>query len=81
MVKKMNVFMLRNYLRLRNKIEGFMEAEDGMEVLQSVILIAIAVVVAGVVMSILGKDDKSGLVKDIFDAIKDQLSGIGIDVK
>lgn len=74
MKEKMNVAMMRNYLRIRNKIDGFMKEEDGMEVLQTVILIAIAVIVAGALITFLGSGEgDDGIVSKLFTSIKEKL--------
>lgn len=54
---KINTFFLAKYLQLKNKADRFMEEEDGMEVLQAVILVAIALVVAAALMAIIGGKD------------------------
>ena len=57
---KINTFFLAKYLQLKNKADRFMEEEDGMEVLQAVILVAIALVVAAGMMAVLGNINEEG---------------------
>lgn len=72
---KINTFFLAKYLQLKNKADRFMEEEDGMEVLQAVILVAIALIIAAGMMAILGSfssegKEGSGLLKEIGEKIQ-----------
>lgn len=73
---KINTFFLAKYLQLKNKADRFMEEEDGMEVLQAVILVAIALVVAAALLAIIGKNADDGLLGEIHKKIDSEFSGL-----
>lgn len=75
---KINTFFLAKYLQLKNKADRFMEEEDG-TVVETVILIALAVILAGILLTVLagdGKDGKGGIIGEIKDNISSKLSDL-----
>lgn len=75
---KINTFFLAKYLQLKNKADKFMEEEDG-NVVETVILVAVAVILAGaIVIALAGdnKDGKGGLISTIIGKIEEKLSSI-----
>lgn len=70
---KINTFFLAKYLQLKNKADRFMEEEDGMEVLQAVILVAIALVVAAALVKIVGGNDYETNEKSLLGKIYKQI--------
>lgn len=68
---KINTFFLAKYLQLKNKADRFMEEEDG-TVVETVILIALAVILAGILLTVLagdGKDGEGGIIGAMKEAI------------
>lgn len=61
----------KKYIAARIKMDEFMKKEDGMETLETVVLIVVAVIVAALIINALSGDD--GLVKVLFQKIEDQL--------
>lgn len=62
-------------LMARMKLNRFKDDESGMETLEVVILIAIAVVIAGVIIAIVGNKD-DGFLSRIFKSLEDAITGI-----
>ena len=65
------------YWNAKNRIRQMMESEDGMETLEAVIMIAVAVILVGFIVNFLTKDgfttstgDSCGLIQYLFDKIK-----------
>ena len=88
MFDKFAVSCLTTYYKAKAKFEKLGKSEDGMETIETVILIAIAVIVAGFIINFLtkgkfGNSDK-GLVGYIFErvgeAIKDMFGTINDEV-
>ena len=53
-----------------NKIQKTMRSEDGMETLETVILVAVAVIVAGAIIVVVagaGHDGNGGVIGNLFD--------------
>lgn len=71
------------YLKAQRKFNELKNKEDGMETLETIILVAVAVVVAILIVNILTKDgftdsegNKTGLVGWIFDQVKTKFTSI-----
>lgn len=67
------------YWNARTKLMKLANEEDGMETLETVILIAVAVIIAGIVIVFLlgeDKDGKGGIISIIFDKIKNEINGL-----
>ena len=76
MIDKAAVTVLAAYYTMKAKVQKLMSDEDGMETVQAIILIVVAVAIAAVLLTlILGKDHdgNGGLIADIFKDIKDKL--------
>lgn len=78
MLDKMAIAVFSAYFRLKAKVESMKEEEDGMQTIEAVILIAIAVIIAGIVVNMLTKKDwgsgeETGLIGYIFWKIKNML--------
>ncbi|HAM68800.1 MAG TPA: hypothetical protein DCP68_04210 [Ruminococcus sp.] len=82
MFDKMAIAVFSAYFQLkakaRDRIERLKEEEDGMETIEAIILIAIAVIIAGVLVNALtqkdwGDGEEHGLVGYIFKKIVDSL--------
>ncbi len=77
----------RAYLKAQKKINDLKNREDGMETLETIILVAVAVVVAILIVNVLtkngftrtganGQPETCGLVAWIFDQVKTKISEI-----
>lgn len=86
-MKELSTRLYSKYLfakaKAKNKFEEIMESEDGMEIIEVVILVAVALLIIGLVVNFLTKDGfemsdgtKGGLVQYIFDKIKTALEGV-----
>lgn len=64
----------RKYVEAKIKMDDFMKREDGMETLETIILVVVAIVVASFVINILTKNfsDGKGLLDVLFSKIRDQ---------
>lgn len=77
MLDKMAFAVYSSYLKAKAKIMKLGQEEDGMETLETVILIAIAVVVAGIIVNVLTKgEDGTGLIGKIFKTISEKIENI-----
>ena len=77
MLDKMAFAVYSSYLKAKAKLMKLGQEEDGMETLETVILIAVAVVVAGVIVNILTKgSDGKGLIGNIFDTILEKINNL-----
>ena len=82
MVNDLSLKLYGKYCTAKNKIKSMLEEEHGMETIETVILILVAVIVAGILINFLTKegfkraDDSKpcGLVEYIFSVISDKLS-------
>ncbi len=75
-MKKIENAVLQAFLKLRAEMLALENEEDGMEMLETVILIGIAVIIGVVVLELLtgkGHDGKGGIVSSIFAAINKKL--------
>ncbi|MCQ2417721.1 MAG: hypothetical protein MJ071_07915 [Oscillospiraceae bacterium] len=71
MFDKMAISVLTAFYAMKAKYDKYTKNESGMETIETVILIAIAVVIAGVVMNLLikGGDGQKGLIQWIFEDV------------
>ena len=83
MFNKLTLSAYRGYLNLQRKVKELQEKEDGMETLETVILVAVAVIVAILIVNVLTKDGfekegggKCGLVEWIFGQFKNKMDDI-----
>ncbi|WP_295219023.1 hypothetical protein [Ruminococcus sp.] len=72
----MKAYMMKAYLTVMNKIASLKDNEDGMETVQAIILVVVGLVIVVALITIIGKDENSGL----FSVIKQKLSDIGINI-
>ncbi len=80
MLDKMAFAVYSSYLKAKAKLMKLGQEEDGMETLETVILIAIAVVVAGIIINVLTKGNingsEKGLIGYMFDTIANKIQTI-----
>lgn len=80
MLDKMAFAVYSSYLKAKAKLMKLGQEEDGMETLETVILIAIAVVVAGIIINVLTKghigNSDQGLIGYMFQTIKEKLENV-----
>ena len=69
MIQKVENALLRAYLSARMELLKLEQEEDGMEMMETVILIAIAVIIGGVIINALG-DENGGLIGTIWTKIE-----------
>lgn len=86
MFDKFAVSCFTNYYKAKAKFKKMTSGEDGMETLETIIIVAIAVVVAGFIINFLTKgkfgdaDSDQGLIGYMFKKIGESISGIfGVD--
>ena len=80
MIDKFAISCMTGYYKAKAKFEKLCKGEDGMETLETIILIAIAVIVASFIINFLTKgkfegSDK-GLIGYMFDKIGDSIKAI-----
>lgn len=83
MMEKAFESLYRAYLTAKFRVMRFMQEEEGNEMVNTIILVAIGVIIAAVIVNLVtgdGHDGKSGLIHDIFEAIKDKLSELGLSI-
>lgn len=84
MFDKAGIAVCRTYLRAKAKFEKMLKAEDGMETMEAIIMIVVAVILVGFIVNFLTKDgfvdptdtsgtNKVGLVQYIFGNISVKL--------
>lgn len=76
MIQKVENALLRAYLRVRMEMLRLENEEDGMQTVEAVVLIAIAVVLAAAVLNLLTGDTKTGkggIIEEIFKAIVEKI--------
>lgn len=77
MINKISYSVLKAYYNAKAKVEKLKNEEAGMETIEAVILIAIAVVVAALVLNFLtGSDGNGGIVKQLFDKIGGKINNM-----
>lgn len=62
-----------------NKIQKMMNNEDGMETLETVILVAVAVIIAGAIIVVVagrGHDGSGGVIGNLFDTFSNAIGGL-----
>ncbi len=67
------------YLKAKSKFEKFCEEEAGMETMEVVILVAVAVIIAGLLIEVLTKNfsgNNQGLIGYIFDKIRQRVDDL-----
>lgn len=75
MFDKMALAVFGAYYKAKAKLVSLSKEEDGMETIETVILIAIAVIIAGVLLNFLtGEDGKGGIISQIFKKITDAVT-------
>lgn len=70
MLKKLDIAILKAKWRM----DRFLKDEGGMETLETVILIVVAVVIAGTVIAILGRGKDDGILGTIFNEIQTRIT-------
>ncbi|MBQ7014084.1 MAG: hypothetical protein IJN11_09275 [Oscillospiraceae bacterium] len=74
-MEKMILALHRGYFKAKMKMMNLAQEEDGMETLETVILIAVAVLVAGVIVTFLvGGNGEDGFVQELFNNIKEKIN-------
>ena len=77
MIDKVLNKVCRAYLKARNKFMELANEENGMETIEVVILVAIAVVIGAFVANALtGGNGKKGIIDKLFEMIMSKLSGL-----
>ena len=80
MFDKFAITCISTYAKAKAKVEKLCKAEDGMETIETVILIAIAVIVAGFIINFLTRgqfgDSDQGLVGYIFSRVGEAITGM-----
>ena len=85
MIDKFAVSCMTTYYKAKGKITKLCKAEDGMETIETVILIAIAVIVAGFVVNFLTRGqfgeegNNQGLIGYIFRRVGTAITGMFTD--
>lgn len=70
-MNKLMKMLGRKYISAKIKVEDFMKKEDGMETLETIILVVVAVAVAALIISAL--QGENGLIPKLFKMIQDKL--------
>ena len=82
MFDKFAVSCMTNFYKAKAKLQKITSGEDGMETLETIIIIAIAVIVAGFIINFLtrgqfgGSESDQGLIGYLFEQIGDAITGI-----
>lgn len=79
MINKAVLAVYGAYLTAMSKLRSFEDEEDGMETIETVILIAVAVIIAGVIVNVLTKDfngSDKGLIGYVFSKIAEKLEAL-----
>ena len=71
-MQKVQDALIQSYLKARMEMLSLEQEEDGMETVETVILIAVAVIVAGGILTALGKNGNDGLIGSLFTGIKNK---------
>ena len=75
MMESLNRASTRAYFKIKQKYEEFMQNEDGLETVETVILVVVAIVIAlGVINVLTGDDGKSGIISRIGELIIKKIS-------
>lgn len=82
MLERIACSLYCGYWKTKLKIKKVLESEDGMETLEAVIMIAVAVILVGFIINFLTKDgfelsdgSSGGLIQYLFDKIKTAIEG------
>ena len=70
MIKKMENAVIRAFLKAKLELMKLQNEEDGMETLEVIILVAVAVVIAGAIIGLIGSKDGDGLIHELFEKMK-----------
>ncbi len=74
-MEKMILALHKGYCKAKLRMMQLAKEEDGMETLETVILIAVAVLVAGVIVTFLvGGNGEDGFVQELFNSIKQKIN-------
>lgn len=82
-MKKIENALILAFLKARAEMLRLENEEDGLETVEAVILVGIAVILAVVIYNALTGGDEngnSGLIGSIFDAIEEKFSDMGFNV-
>lgn len=79
MLNRIRLAIIRSYIDAKMKMDRLCKEEDGMETLETVILIVVAVVVAGLLINILTKsfgENQQGFIGYLFSLIQEQVEAL-----
>ena len=76
MMEKMERALVALFVKAQLELMKLEQEEDGMETVETIILVAVAVVVAGILIDVLTKDGTSGkgLIGDVFAKIQEKIT-------
>lgn len=74
MLDKVMFSLYRAYFNAKVKLMSLANEEDGMQTVEAIILVVVAIVVAGAIIDVLTKgDDGTGIIGALFRDIKDRI--------
>lgn len=79
MMEKAFASLYRTYLTAKFRMMRFMQEEEGNDMVNTIIIVAISVIIAGILVTVLlgqNKDGKGGIIGSIFETIKEKLKSI-----
>lgn len=79
MLNRMRLAIIRSYIDAKMKMDRLCKEEDGMETLETVILIVVAVVVAGLLIEVLTKSfggNEQGFIGYLFGLIQEKVEAL-----
>lgn len=75
-MKKLMRKLDSKFIAAKLRFDEIMSNENGMETLETVIVVILAIVVAGAVITMIGKNQDDGILKLIYTKIKDAIDEI-----
>lgn len=80
MMRKAEAALMRAYLKAKLAVLKFQQEEDGLETVETVILVGVAVILAVIVFNVLTGGDtqngQGGIIGDVFQSIRDKIKEI-----
>lgn len=75
MLDKVMFSLYRAYFNAKVKLMSLANEEDGMQTVEAIILVVVAIVVAGAIINVLtGKDGQPGIISQLFTNIMDKIT-------